>query len=129
MKIQAKKLSVASSPVDAAAGEKVTPPAGQTIHPGLVEVALIDAKACAAVGDVSVSWWHAEVRAGRAPAPVIQRPRCTRWRLGDVKAFWAALSTSPESVDAERVVGRARRASAAASAVRAQARVSHSQAA
>ena len=58
----------------------------------LADVALIDATTCAAGGQMGVSWWHDEVRAGRAPAPVIREPRCTRWRLADVRAFWIARS-------------------------------------
>ncbi len=58
---------------------------------GLAEVALIDAASSAGVGSMSVSWWHEEVRAGRAPQPVIRKPRCTRWRVSDVRDFWASL--------------------------------------
>jgi hypothetical protein len=54
----------------------------------LADVSLIDAEAAAAAGAMSVSWWHEEVRAGRAPLPAVQRPRCTRWRLIDVREFW-----------------------------------------
>lgn len=58
------------------------------IHPALVDVALIDAPTCAAAGAVSKSWWYAEVAAGRAPAPVVQGNRFSRWRLADVREFW-----------------------------------------
>lgn len=62
---------------------------GQPHLPALLQdVALIDADACAAVGSVSLSWWHAEVAAGRAPKPVVQRPRHTRWRVAAVAEFW-----------------------------------------
>ncbi len=54
----------------------------------LTDVALIDAESCAATGAMSISWWLEEVRAGRAPKPAVQRPRCTRWRLADVRDFW-----------------------------------------
>lgn len=60
----------------------------QPFPSALADVALIDAETCAAPGMMSVSWWHEEVRSGRAPKPAVQRPRCTRWRLADVKAFW-----------------------------------------
>lgn len=68
---------------------------------GLVDVALIDADACAAAGSMSVSWWHDAVRDGRAPKPVVQRPRCTRWRLVDVRAFWSHFAESgPDDIKA-----------------------------
>jgi predicted DNA-binding transcriptional regulator AlpA len=58
----------------------------------LGEVALVDASTCAAVGSMSVSWWWEEVRTGRAPAPAVRAPRCTRWRISDVRAFWEAFA-------------------------------------
>jgi hypothetical protein len=58
----------------------------------LVDVALVDVKTCAAVGEVSENWWLERVRTGEAPAPVIRQPRFTRWRLADVRAFWIALA-------------------------------------
>jgi predicted DNA-binding transcriptional regulator AlpA len=58
----------------------------------LAEAALIAGPTCAATGGVSLSWWHEEVRAGRAPKPAIQRPRFTRWRLADVAAYWRNLA-------------------------------------
>lgn len=69
-------------------------PALTALSAGLVDVALIDADACAAAGSMSVSWWHDAVRDGRAPKPVVQRPRCTRWRLVDVRAFWSHFAES-----------------------------------
>lgn len=54
----------------------------------LTEVQLIDGPTAAAVGGASVTFWQAEVRAGRAPKPVIQRPRFSRWRLADVTEYW-----------------------------------------
>lgn len=87
----------------------------------LAEVALIDAPACAAVGAMSVSWWHDEVRAGRAPKPVIQQPRCTRWRLADVRTYWAkrAEQSAANVQGAANMKARATKASAAAKAKRA----------
>ena len=87
--------------------------------PSLLEdVALIAAPACAAGGSMSVSWWHEEVRSGRAPAPVIKQPRCTRWKLSDVRAFWISRAepAMSDSRGAEVVMARARKASAAARA-------------
>jgi len=84
----------------------------------LAEVSLIDAAACADVGSMSISWWHEEVRAGRAPQPVIRKPRCTRWRVSDVRDFWANFAGSGlDGSDALMAVTK--KASAAANAKRA----------
>lgn len=82
----------------------------------LANVALIDAPTCAAAGDMSVSWWHEEVRAGRAPAPAIRKPRCTRWRLADVSAFWGsfAADAAADTEAGERMTARAKKASSKA---------------
>lgn len=93
-----------------------TKPDGRQIHAALIDVALVDAKSCAAPGGVSLAWWYAEVRTGRAPAPTIRRPRFTRWRLTDVRKFWAELSekSGADSEAAEFMTARATKASAAA---------------
>lgn len=82
----------------------------------LADVALIAAPVCAAAGSMSVSWWNEEVRAGRAPQPVVRMPRCTRWRLADVRAFWRARAeqSAEGAVTAALVQSRAARASAKA---------------
>ncbi len=86
----------------------------------LADVALLNAKAAAAVGSMSESWWHEEVRAGRAPKPVIRQPRCTRWRQVDVVDFWAARAAQgADAAKAQMLVGQAKRASNAAKAKRA----------
>lgn len=87
----------------------------------LADVALIEATTCAAAGAMSVSWWHEAVRTGRAPAPVIRKPRCTRWRLSDVKAFWESFAqgASQDAESAEAVKAKAEKASRAAQAKRA----------
>lgn len=92
----------------------------QALPADLAAVALIDAPTCAAAGAMSVSWWHAEVQAGRAPAPVIRKPRCTRWRLADVRAFWAKSveQAAGDTTAAARVKASATKASAAARAKR-----------
>ena len=80
----------------------------------LANVALIDAPACAAVGAMSVSWWHAEVAARRAPQPVVRRPRCTRWRLTEVAAFWRDFGSQADDDAASAMKAQATKASAAA---------------
>lgn len=84
---------------------------------GLAEVALVDVHTSAAVGDASPSWWHEKVRAGVAPAPVIQRPRFTRWRMSDVQQFWRDYP-SRDAAATQRVIAKATKASAAAKAKR-----------
>lgn len=85
----------------------------------LADVALIDAETAAAVGSMRKSWWYAEVAAGRAPRPVIKQPRCARWRLQEVRDFWARRAARPDESKAEQVTALAKRASAAAKAKRA----------
>lgn len=86
------------------------------ILPALAGVALIDAPTCAAPGQMSVSWWHEKVRTGEAPAPVVQQPRCTRWKLSEVALFWQTFAakglTNTEA--ATEVTTKAKKASAAA---------------
>lgn len=89
-----------------------------SVPTALEAVALVDAKVFAAVGDMSVSWLLEEVAAGRAPQPVIRRPRCTRWRLVDVRAFWQAFGSQPNDGAADAVKALATKASAAAQAKR-----------
>lgn len=58
-----------------------------SVPAGLVDVALIDAKAFAAAMGFCISKLHDEVRSGAAPQPVIRRPRFTRWRMADVREY------------------------------------------
>lgn len=83
----------------------------------LADVALIDAATCAAAGAMSVSWWHDEVRNGRAPQPAIRATRCTRWRLADVREFWRTFAAA-DADTGEALKARATKASAAAMAKR-----------
>lgn len=91
-------------------------PAARLLPADAADVALIAADTCAAIGDVSLSWWHEEVRTGRAPKPVIQQPRFTRWRLADVCRFWAdrAEQAAGDTAAGERMTARAKKASAEA---------------
>ena len=79
----------------------------------LADVALVDAPACAAAAGMGLTQWHELVRRGEAPAPAIRRPRFTRWRLAEVRAWLAAVSG-----DDPAVVAKARHASHAARARR-----------
>lgn len=95
-----------------------TDPNPQPLPADLAAVALIDAPTAAAAGSMSVSWWHAEVAAGRAPAPAFRAPRCTRWRVAEVAAFWRTFSAQGDASAADAVKARATKASAAARAKR-----------
>ena len=83
------------------------------IPAALQDVALVDASACAAAAGCGLTRWHDLVRSGAAPAPAIRRPRFTRWRLAEVRAWLAAVSG-----DDPAVVAKARHASHAARARR-----------
>lgn len=89
------------------------------IPAALADVALIDAKTCAATGGMSESWWHGEVRAGRAPKPAMRATRCTRWRLADVRKFWVDFAQRDHAETAATVVATVNKAGAAAKAARA----------
>lgn len=80
----------------------------------LADLALIDAKACAAVADMSVSWWLEKVASGQAPQPAIRMPRCTRWRLADVAAFWRDFGNKADDGAADAMKAQATRASSKA---------------
>ncbi len=75
------------------------------VPPILADVAMIDGPTCAAAAGISISGWHDLVRTGAAPQPVIRRPRCTRWRLADVRAWLierAAQGCTAQGQDAAR---------------------------
>lgn len=79
----------------------------------LEEVALVDATVSAAIGGMKSGWWYGKVRDGSAPQPVIRAPRCTRWRLVDVREFWRryAEQSAKDTATAVLVRSRAERAS------------------
>ncbi len=91
-----------------------------SIPSDLEDVALVDASTSAAVGHMRSGWWYEKVRAGIAPQPVIRAPRCTRWRLSDVREFWRkyAEQTTESTATAALVQSRAEKASARARALR-----------
>ena len=58
----------------------VLPPAGE--NDALIDIAGAQLLVC-----MSASWIHEAVRDASFPAPVIRESRCTRWRIGDVRAW------------------------------------------
>lgn len=110
----------------AAAPRKARPKVRLPTPAALADVALIDATTCASTGSMGVSWWHDEVKAGRAPQPVIRQPRCTRWKLCDVRQFWQdrAERGAANTQSAELLKVRATKASHKARAMRAAAAAS-----
>lgn len=75
-------------------------------------VALVSAATCAATGNISLSQWYAEISAGLAPKPVVQRPRFTRWSLVEVRAYWARVATQGiDQTVALRMAAQAKKAS------------------
>jgi predicted DNA-binding transcriptional regulator AlpA len=91
--------------------------AARSLPADLADVALIDAKTCAAACGMSVSYWHEAVRTRRAPAPVIRQPRCTRWTMASVRAWLIERAAQPQA--SADVVAKATKASHAARAKRA----------
>lgn len=61
---------------------------------GLADMTLIKAPQCAAIGNMSLVWWRRKVAEGTAPMPAVRRPRCTRWRTGEVLRFWERFAES-----------------------------------
>lgn len=72
------------------------------LPPALAEVALVNAAEAAAVGSVSLTWWHSAVRAGIAPQPAMRTSRCVRWKMEDVRRFWLAQTEAPQSDVSQR---------------------------
>lgn len=58
----------------------------------LPDEALIGIDAVIAIGPFGRTKFYDEVAAGRAPQPALKLPRCTRWRLGDIRAWLHALA-------------------------------------
>jgi len=88
-------------------GPQTTGQAHPPTHPAVVpaavpatlaDVALIDAAGIAAAACIGVSYWHQLVLEGKAPKPAFRRPRCTRWRMADVRTWleeFAAQGNTP----------------------------------
>jgi len=88
-------------------------PAANLLPQDLADVPLATADTSAAIGASSVSYWYEEVRAGRAPKPVIQQPRFTRWSLAAVLRFWQERveQSAHNSEAGERMSAKAKKAS------------------
>lgn len=85
----------------------------------LADVALIDGPTCAAAAGLSLSAWQALVSEGSAPAPAFRAPRCTRWRMSDVRSWLIArAATGSDPQDEQAVQRAASRATASAQARR-----------
>lgn len=111
------------TPVAAAAGTQAAPKTKPTKRspapPELADLALIDAPRIAAAACIAMSTWLDLVRTGAAPQPVIRAPRCTRWRLADIRE-WLQQRAERGSTPAQRatVASTARTATMAAAAKR-----------
>jgi len=114
-------ISSAIEQIAGAPGAEIAPMAAD-----LADVALIAAPEAAAVGRMKPSWWHEKVRAGIAPQPVIRAPRCTRWRLSDVREFWRKFAEqgASDTDTAALVQSRVEKASARARQLRVVAKAS-----
>ena len=93
-------------------------PTARPLPADLADVALLDIKDVCAVVRMSPSWWHDEVRAGRAPQPLRYGPRCTRWTAASIRNYLIERAAQPQPQAAELVTTRAKKASAAAQAKR-----------
>lgn len=104
---------------------KTTPRANARPVPAdLADVAFLDINDVCAAVCMSASWWHDEIRAGRAPQPLRYGPRCSRWPAAVIKRY---LIERTERAAADKDAGkvasaRATKASAAAKAKRAAGR-------
>lgn len=103
----------------------------RTVRPPLQEahadVALCDIADLEALTRMSKSWISEAVRTARFPAPVIRQPRCTRWKVADVRD-WLIQRTEQAIGDtsaASKLVAAASKASAAAKAKRVEKKVVH----
>ena len=73
------------------ANTRTKPTTRPTVRPPLPDahsdVALGDINDLRALTRMSASWIHDAVRDGRFPAPVIREPRCTRWKIADIRGW------------------------------------------
>ena len=78
----------------------------------LADVSLVTGPECAAAAGCGLSLWHDLVRTGRAPQPVIQQPRYTRWLISSIRTWLIEHASQPPTDDTIRM--RAKKASATA---------------
>jgi predicted DNA-binding transcriptional regulator AlpA len=94
----------------------VLPPAGE--NDALIDIAGVQLLVC-----MSPSWIHEAVREASFPKPVIRESRCTRWRIGDVRA-WLIERAVTSASDVKMGVATRERATHASSAAMAKRRAS-----
>ena len=82
------------------------------------DVALVDIRDIKVLTRMSSSWIHEAVRTGDFPAPVIRRPKCTRWTIASVRAWLKQQAQTPDPEASARVIAQANRATKAAQAKR-----------
>lgn len=99
-----------------------------SVPAALADVAMIDGPTCAAAASISLSNYLELVRTKKAPQPAIRQPRCTRWRVVDVRAWLIERAQAQTPEGGAQVVAQAKKASAAAKSKRAAARMSSRQA-
>lgn len=95
-----------------------------SVPAALADVAMIDGPTCAAAASISLSNYLELVRTKKAPQPAIRQPRCTRWRIADVRAWLIERAQAQTPEGGADVVAHARKASAAAKSKRAAERKS-----
>lgn len=95
-------------------------PHSKPVPAALADVALIDAPRIAIAACISLSLWHDLVRRGEAPAPVLRAPRCTRWRLADVRDWLRQRAERGSDPEAQAAVIRAAKAGAKAAQAKRQ---------
>lgn len=99
-----------------------------SVPAALADVAMIDGPTCAAAASISLSNYLDLVRTKKAPQPAIRQPRCTRWRVVDVRAWLIERAQAQTPEGGAQVVAQAKKASEAAKSKRAAARMSSQQA-
>ena len=73
----------------------------------LPDSAHIDVKAVAAIRGNSVAQVWRDCKSGRMPAPTRFSPRCTRWKVGTLRA-WLAAQTGERPVNEGKRKGSAK---------------------
>ena len=74
------------------ASRKKAPIRREPIAEQQADVALLDMRDLMSITRMGRSYLYAAVREGTFPAPVLRKPRCTRWRLSDVREHLQNLS-------------------------------------